>query len=361
MDRLSIRVVVMLAMWLGHWTFGESSEIKRDERVIFFPTIGYPPADGAQWHLPIHGWIFESETNDLLRRAALNRFGRLIGFGGHETNREIFRQRAAYFLVDNERRKRISVRIGEQTYELPPSVKDGHFLGEVVVDVSDANRLVQQGKIVFQAVVPEGDQRVFSGSVHLVDAEGVSVVSDIDDTIKVSQVRQKRELLRNTFLRPFQAVDGMPKLYQRWATQGARFHFVSSSPWQLYEPIRNFAEQADYPEATYLLRRTRLKDSTLLLMFGDPQSRKIELIGGLIERFPKRKFILVGDSGERDPEAYGEVARKFPDQILAVCIRDVTGEAADSPRYKATFEGIPAERCFVFRNADELNSVWGKY
>ncbi len=66
-----------------------------------------------------------------------------------------------------------------------------------------------------QAVLGVGDSRTFTGRVHLIASHGVSVISDIDDTIKHSQVTDKSELLQNTFLREFRAVEGMPELYQR--------------------------------------------------------------------------------------------------------------------------------------------------
>lgn len=54
-----------------------------------------------------------------------------------------------------------------------------------------------------EVVLPSRDERRFTGEVHLLGATGVSVISDIDDTIKVSVVTNKQELLKNTFTRPF--------------------------------------------------------------------------------------------------------------------------------------------------------------
>ena len=56
-------------------TEGESP-IKADETVIFFPTCGHLDEAKQQWVLPIHGWIFEPETNGLVRNAALSLFRR---------------------------------------------------------------------------------------------------------------------------------------------------------------------------------------------------------------------------------------------------------------------------------------------
>ena len=41
--------------------------------------------------------------------------------------------------------------------------------------------------------------------------------------------------------------------------------------------------------------------------------------------FPGRRFLLVGDSGERDPEVYAEVARRRPEQVTGIAIRQVAG------------------------------------
>ena len=64
--------------------------------------------------------------------------------------------------------------------------------------------------------------------------------------------------------------------------------------------------------------------------------------------YPQRKFVLVGDSGQQDPEIYGLFARKYPRQVIAVFIHDVTGEPAESPRYQTAFEMVPAERWRLF-------------
>ncbi len=71
-------------------------------------------------------------------------------------------------------------------------------------------------------------------------------------------------------------------------------------------------------------------------------------------RFPHRKFFLIGDSGERDPEIYAALARKFPEQVERILIRDVTGETAEADRYKTTFIGVPRHVWTVFREPSEI-------
>jgi phosphatidate phosphatase APP1 len=78
--------------------------------------------------------------------------------------------------------------------------------------------------------------------VFLVEKAGVSVISDIDDTIKMTNVRERPVMLRNTFLREFQPAPGMSEFCQTLARfKQATFHYISASPWQLYLPLAKFA------------------------------------------------------------------------------------------------------------------------
>jgi hypothetical protein len=159
-------------------------------------------------------------------------------------------------------------------------------------------------------------------------------------TVSVSPGKGVVELL------PFREVEGMAGLYRQWARRGATFHFVSASPWQLYEPLADFARQAGFPHSTYHLRRIRLKDRSVLSLLADPLTAKLQVIEPLMETYPQRRFILVGDSGERDPEVYAKIAEERPEQVLRIYIRDVTGQAADTPRYQATFGKLPENERF---------------
>ena len=76
---------------------------------------------------------------------------------------------------------------------------------------------------VAQDRAPPSQDPTFAGrqlsNLLLVPPAGLSIISDIDDTIKESNVIHKRELMLNTFLREFVPVEGMSALYQRWQTE----------------------------------------------------------------------------------------------------------------------------------------------
>ena len=59
-------------------------------------------------------------------------------------------------------------------------------------------------------------------------------------------------------------------------------------------------------------------------------------------RFPKRRFILIGDSGEKDPEVYREIQRRFPAQVQEIMIRDCIDALARAPARLEGMTVIPA-------------------
>ena len=348
-------LIATLAMTASEAT----SEIKPDEDVILFPTCAHLDTQSGAWIVPVHGWIFEPEYDSLRRAATLRLFRRALGLTEQDEETAIFKYRARFFLVDNERRKQILIRIGDNTYKTDESEANGHF--ETILRIP-ANQLqtrpadpVADGQwLSVDVVMPKKDDRHFHGSVQLLQPRGVSVISDIDDTVKISNVASHKALMANTFMKEFEAVPGMAAAYQAWMKGGASFHYVSASPWQLYPPFAEFFAKEGLPAGTFHLKLFRVKDSSFLNLFEDPLEYKPGVIEPILKAFPHRRFVLVGDSGEKDPEIYGQLARSYPDQILRIFIRDVTGDSPDSDRYQEAFKGIPTGRWRIFHQASEL-------
>ncbi|KAG0296748.1 hypothetical protein BGZ96_008608 [Linnemannia gamsii] len=160
------------------------------------------------------------------------------------------------------------------------------------------------------------------GIVNLIDPEGISIISDIDDTIKETNiVAGARIILRNTFLEEMAVVPGMADVYKNWWKQGAAIHYVSNSPWQLIPSLLDFFHTHKFPPGSAHLR---LHDSVLKTYFMTPGENKRKSIREILMDFPDRKFILVGDSGEIDMEIYTEMAIDFPGQVFKIFIRDIT-------------------------------------
>jgi phosphatidate phosphatase APP1 len=191
----------------------------------------------------------------------------------------------------------------------------------------------------------------------LIEPQGLSVISDIDDTLKHSHVICKRTLLTNTFLRPFETIPGMASVFRRWWAAGAAFHYVSSSPWQLYEHLAHHLAVEGFPTGSFHLRHFRLRDHLMRRLMLMRRSGKLSVIRRIVRRFPERRFLLVGDSGEHDPEIYGALARRHSRQIAGIFIREIDRQQSHERRFAKAFRDVDPALVTLYRDAGELAEV----
>ncbi|MBK9756150.1 MAG: App1 family protein [Nannocystis sp.] len=125
-------------------------------------------------------------------------------------------------------------------------------------------------------------------------------------------------------------------------------------PLAALRPIDGFFKAANFPPGSLHLKQFRWKDSSFFSLFQDPVAYKKPILAALLTRFPGRRFVLVGDSGEQDPEVYGIIYREFPDQVAAIYIRDVTAEPREAARYTAAFAEVPGDRWTLFTDPATL-------
>ncbi|KAG9236649.1 hypothetical protein BJ875DRAFT_371629, partial [Amylocarpus encephaloides] len=160
--------------------------------------------------------------------------------------------------------------------------------------------------------------------VKITEPRGVSLISDVDDTIKHSSIGSgAREIFRNTFIRDLGdlTIDGVKEWYNTMYEMGVGIHYVSNSPWQLFPVLVTFFQKASLPPGSYHLKQY---SGMLQGIFEPVAERKKGTLEKIMRDFPERKFILVGDSGEADLEVYTDVVLANPGKIIAIFIRDVT-------------------------------------
>lgn len=327
--------------------------------LILYPTFGYYHRRDGGWRLHVAGQASEPGPDNLRRRVLLRILQRLLRVSSADLLDPVFERRVAGFLVQSRKGCRIELQLGDRSRMLRHrSRRNGHFrdllrMGDGELESLRETGCVQGGRLDFVARKVElGDYQ--PGVIHLVDQHGWSVVSDIDDTIKHSEVLERRTLLRNTFLEPFSAVAGMSDVYQRWAAAGASFHYVSSSPWQLYPCLQELLWAERFPEGSFHLRPLRLRDSSLVRWFLARRRVKGRIIRGLLRTLPERQFLLVGDSSEKDPEIYGALARRFPHQVQRILIRAVPGSELGAERLARAFRGLHPRRWQLFESPAEI-------
>lgn len=324
--------------------FAQTTRLKSDQEIIFYPAIAQRVPGTNLWRAEIRCCVFEPEKRRLLLGALHESLG-LKGVKMSSEEKQVLDERSRLFLVDHERGKKIFIRLGTNEFFAGKSGANGMFSAQIEFrDVA-----------TFKAILPPGDARQFAGEILPLEEEGVSVISDIDDTIKLTEVRDRHAMLRNTFLREFRPAPGMAEFYQTLArSDHATFHYVSASPWQLYEPLSAFVRSNGFPAGTFEFKEFRWKDRSFFSLLASPEKFKPAVIEPLLKQFPKRQFILVGDSGERDPEIYGALARKFPARVTHIYIRDVTGENGESERFTKAFRDLPRAKWQVFREPSEI-------
>jgi phosphatidate phosphatase APP1 len=190
-----------------------------------------------------------------------------------------------------------------------------------------------QKEIHFTVDQPAFPENVESGLAFYAAPEGISVILDIDDTLKDSNVLNRKALLRNTFLNEYKAVAGIESVLDHLREKADVFHYVSASPIQLYPALREFFTRENFPRGSFHLRETTdLRD--FIPDTRELRAHKRQAIERLFSAYPQRKFILVGDTGESDPEIYAEFKRKYPARILEVIFHDITQEGRDSARFR---------------------------
>jgi phosphatidate phosphatase APP1 len=179
---------------------------------------------------------------------------------------------------------------------------------------------------------PDGSRATAVGEVLVPGhAARFGVISDIDDTVLWSSVRQRRRMLwlllrHNAHTRqPFQGVAAFYRaLHDGAGGDGNPLFYVSSSPWNLHAPLLEFMRHQGIPRGPLLLKD--YGDHTLF-EHRDHGSHKLASIERILHTYPTLPFVLIGDSGEQDPEIYARVVSEFPDRIRAIYIRSVDPRA----------------------------------
>ncbi len=334
----------------------------REFRIVVYPGYGYVTTAGDVL-IRVSGVVYEHRRPLNMRKQFLvNMLARAMRATPDEISDETFRRRVEPFVARARRGQRVWLQVGPRRFRLRRRTRrSGWFRGKVRLSRELLDQLRSSGdlvddRITIRAWLSADDHIESVGSVFVLPEQGLSVVSDIDDTIKETNVGNRRELLANTFLREFRCIEGMAELFRQWAAKGTAFHYVSSSPWQLFDPINQWTVDGGFPPGTLHLRTFRLRDQVIRRK-ANARRRKSQSIAKMMKDFPQRKFILIGDSGEFDPEIYGKLFRKYSDRIAAVFIRDLAGHRLGIKRFAQMKAQCGPKPCELFSTAHDLRKL----
>lgn len=205
------------------------------------------------------------------------------------------------------------------------------------------------------------------GRVYIAHSTQFVIVSDIDDTFLISHsanLRKRLWVLFSQNARTRKPFEGVVRHYQLLAKSHTTpeapnpFFYVSSSEWNLYEYILEFASVNRIPPGVFML--SQLKIFSQLLKTGqNNHGTKFTRIVRVLQAFPNQRVILLGDSSQQDPYIYESLVKHFPKQIHAVYIRDVFQRNYEKVREvlnKIEATGVP---CLLFKHSRDaiLHSV----
>jgi phosphatidate phosphatase APP1 len=185
------------------------------EEMMLFPNVGFQRKEG-DWRLNLHGWRFQpSKRNKFLgdtSSAAAERLARLVATSEQLVyyNDTFNRDRIKPFMVEDEKNEKIDIMIGTKHNYTTKTDGEGQFRTSFVIpnaDVQEMKKTLKNDQVItYKAIGDNAD--VWEGKIHLLERQGLSVVSDIDDTIKISEVLDKIRLVANTFIHGFRVVEG---------------------------------------------------------------------------------------------------------------------------------------------------------
>lgn len=164
-------------------------------------------------------------------------------------------------------------------------------------------------------------------SVYIVPAEQkIGVIADVDDTVMVTMLPRPLVAAWNSFVIDEHAripTPGMAVLMDRIraAHPQAPFMYLSTGAWNITPTLRRFLTRNGYPRGTFLLTDW---GPTPDRWFRSGTQHKVQSLRRLAHEFPEMQWILIGDDGQRDPDIYNGFAVRYPQNVAAIMIRNLT-------------------------------------
>jgi phosphatidate phosphatase APP1 len=205
------------------------------------------------------------------------------------------------------------------------------------------------------AVEAEGQVYVPPPSARL------GVLSDIDDTVLQTDASSLLRMARTVFLSnartrlPFKGVGAFYRALFAGASgqENNPLFYISSSPWNLYDLLSDFFNLQDIPIGPILFLRDWGISETEFLPIRH-REYKMGVIRKVLSLYPDLPFILLGDSGQEDPEIYAEALKEFPGQIRAIYIRNVSRDLARPEAIRELARKVAESDCTLILADDTL-------
>ena len=145
------------------------------------------------------------------------------------------------------------------------------------------------------------------------------------------------------------------------------FHYISGSPWPLYSSIQDFIAINDFPQGTIDMRRLDFSKHKDFFDLGNAENidtYRLNRIYAIMSTLPKKQFILIGDSTQRDAEIFAQAFKFNKSKVKCIFIRKVSGVDEEKEetlnkkrRFEKIFEDVPEDSWYVFEDFEDLEKI----
>ncbi|KAI0397203.1 hypothetical protein F5Y17DRAFT_14232 [Xylariaceae sp. FL0594] len=337
--------------------------ITADDTVWLLDNTAYRDASTGRWQAEYVAAIFSQHSSCAVVDAA-GAVAKKLELAEHDPAYETLQERVFPFLQDIKPATQLKALYdGKTPISLGPSGANGISNNTKVLPASDDGHIVATS-----AKVPKGANGILEMKTVFADVEGWGIISDIDDTIKVTQTGDPIGILKSTFIDEPNPIAGMPELYKHiysLVRETSAWFYLSASPYNLYPFLREFRENY-YPHGTIILRDSSwmsIQGLLTTLTLGT-EEYKVDRMEKIHSWLPRRKMIFIGDSTQTDPEAYGEIYRRYPEWVKAILIRKVEDIAAigiekknEPERFEKAFRDVPPTVWHIFTDPETCRKV----
>ncbi|CAF3569262.1 unnamed protein product [Rotaria sordida] len=304
----------------------------------------------SDWILYNQGWYYEENpVQTLLMEKTLE----LI------VQKDLDRNRIKMFTAEGKKRQ--DVCIDGLNREMCARTDDDGRIKNTFIMTNQEIELFRQpggngGKVLFQVSVPKRNLYA-TGEIYLCDDHGITFISDIDDTIKITQVTSSIQTLINTFSGEFKPVSGMADIYRYWERKyNATFAYLTASPDQLYPFLKEFFDREHFPSGSAHMRHFTWLDVNFITFFMSSNyiKKKTETLLMFLQNTKHRLFILIGDIFQKDPDIYASIYAQYPNRIARIFIRKFKNDNDGQQRLETIFKDIPRTKWATFETGDDL-------
>ncbi|KAI9683645.1 MAG: hypothetical protein M1829_004950 [Trizodia sp. TS-e1964] len=194
-----------------------------------------------------------------------------------------------------------------------------------------------------------------NATAYLVPTTGLTIISDIDDILRITKIYKPSEGLLNSFARAFTPWMNMPSIYSNWsqALPDAHFHYLTTTPEQITPNYMSFIFNT-YPLGSFDTRPLNFSDVAATLSI-----RKF-LLTKIFQTYPQRKFVLVADTSNSDVmRDYPAMVTDFPNQVQCIFLRNTSATDSDDrfPYDTSGFKNLNQSQYMFFTVPDDLHGL----